>query len=47
MTGVDLAQILYKKGFTNLYWATGHPFKQEDMPEYLRVLESKLKILEL
>ena len=47
MNGLEVAKILHEQVFTDLYLATGHRFKQEDMPSYLRVLNDRADILNL
>ena len=47
MNGLEVAKNLHEQGFTSLYLATGHRFKQEDMPSYLRVLNDRADILNI
>ena len=37
-TGIEVAEILYNHGFTNLYLHSGHQFEPGDIPEYLTVI---------
>ena len=47
VTGIDIANTLYQKGYHNLYLATGFQFKQNDLPPYITVLNNKMDIKEL
>lgn len=47
MTGVDVAKILYEKGYNHLYLCTGHSFTQDDLPAYLKLLKGKEGIMDL
>ena len=47
VNGIEIASFFHKKGFHNLYLATGHKMTQEEMPAYLTVLEDKMDLLNL
>lgn len=48
INGVDLAKVLWEKGYKKLYLATGYNLRQDDdFPPYLTVLEDKMALLNL
>ncbi|OGT31287.1 MAG: hypothetical protein A3E87_10275 [Gammaproteobacteria bacterium RIFCSPHIGHO2_12_FULL_35_23] len=47
ITGIDLAAMLYKKGYQQLYLATGFQINQVDLPHYLTLLKEKIELINL
>jgi len=47
VSGVDLATVLYNKGYKNLYIATGYQLQQVDLPSYVILLKEKMELLQL
>ncbi len=47
INGVELSEIIYKRGYSNLYLATGYKMNQEDLPPYLKLLTNKMDLLNL
>lgn len=47
VNGIELAQVFYKKGFCNLYLATGYKMDTTEAPPYLSILSGKMDLLNL
>lgn len=47
VNGIELADILYQRGFRQLYLASGYKFNYTEIPAYLTVLTSKMELIEL
>lgn len=47
INGIELSHILWKKGFGQLYLATGYELSAEEIPTYLNVLPAKMDLLKL
>lgn len=45
--GLDVAKVLYEKGFANLYLATGYILDNEVIPSYVTLLENKIDLTKL
>ena len=47
VNGVELAEVLWRKGYNNLYLATGYQTQKMKLPAYLRVLNNTMDLLNL
>lgn len=47
VTGLDLAKVLYEKGYENLYLTTGFQMEQNILPHYITLLQEKIDLLNL
>lgn len=44
VNGLDIAQILYQKGYSNLYLATGFSMNPDELPSYIQLIKDKMDI---
>lgn len=47
VNGIDVAKLLHKKGYRNIYLASGFDFKKGDLPDYIQVLDKKMSLINL
>jgi len=47
VNGIDVAKLLHLKGYRNIYLASGFDFKSNDVPEYVKILDKKMSLINL